>query len=66
VESVALELDPGFSFFEELEGMAPRLSAHAAEEARTRDLPRVLEEYARAIARRPELLRRLEPAETKG
>ena len=66
VESVALELDPEFSFFAELEGMAPQLNAHAVEEALTRDLPRVLEEYARAIARLPELLRRLEPAETKG
>lgn len=63
VESVALELDPGFSFFEELEGMAPRLSAHAAEEALTRDLPRVLEEYAEVFARLPELLHRLQPAD---
>ncbi len=63
VESVALELDPDFSFFEQLEGMAPELRRHAAEDALTRDLPRVLEEYAEAFARLPDLLRRLQPAD---
>ena len=40
--------------------MAAQVSVHAAEETLTRDLPRVLEDYAEAFARLPELLRLLE------
>jgi ubiquinone biosynthesis protein len=60
VESVALELDPAFSFFEELQGMAVQVSVHAAEETLTRDLPRLLEDYAEAFVRLPALVRLLE------
>jgi ubiquinone biosynthesis protein len=59
VESVALELDPAFSFFEELQAVAPQVGLHAAEERVTRDLPRLLEDYAEAIARLPALLHQL-------
>lgn len=66
VESVALELDPAFSFFEELQAMAPRVGLHAAEERLTRDLPRLLEDYAEAIARLPALVRLLGERASEG
>jgi hypothetical protein len=48
-----------FSFFEELQGMAAQVSVHAAEETLTRDLPRLLEDCAEAIARLPAPVRLL-------
>ena len=66
VESVALELDPAFSFFEELQAMAAQVGLHAAEETLTRDLPHLLEDYAEAIARLPTLVRLLGQRASEG
>lgn len=65
VESVALELDPEFSFFEEFQGVATKVAFHVAEEELTRDLPRLLEESREALPGLLELLRRLPLAESK-
>jgi predicted unusual protein kinase regulating ubiquinone biosynthesis (AarF/ABC1/UbiB family) len=66
VESVALELDPAFSFFEELKGIALQSGLNAAEETLTRDLPRLLGDYTEAITRRPGLVRLLGQRASEG
>ena len=60
IESVALELDPEFSFYEELKAMAAHLSLTMVEESLTRRLPRLLEEYAELARELPEILRGLQ------
>ncbi len=56
VESIALELAPDFRFFTALKGMASEIRLHAAEEAVTRELPRLVEECVEALRRLPDLL----------
>ena len=64
VESVALELDAEFTFFEELQAMAPKLFFAAVEEELTRTLPRTFEEIIESLRHLPRLLEAL--AETPG
>ena len=63
VESVALELDPEFTFFEELRAMAPKLMLAAAKEELTRTLPRTVEEIVESLRHLPRLIETL--AETR-
>jgi len=63
---LALELDPDFSFFDELQEMAPQLGLHMVMNELTRELPRLLEDYVELMRGLPELLRRTYPAEHGG
>jgi predicted unusual protein kinase regulating ubiquinone biosynthesis (AarF/ABC1/UbiB family) len=56
VESVALELDAEFTFFTELEAMAPKVILAAVEEEVTRNLPRTAEELVESLRHLPRLL----------
>lgn len=56
VESVALELDPDFTFFEELEAMAPRIILAAVEENVTRSLPGTAEQLIETLRHLPRLI----------
>jgi ubiquinone biosynthesis protein len=59
VESVALELDSEFTFFEELQAMAPKLFLAAVEEELTRTLPRAVEEVVESLRHLPRLIEAL-------
>lgn len=63
VESVALELDPEFTFFEELQALAPKLLLAAVEEDLTRNVPRTVEEIVESLRHVPRFLEAL--AETR-